>query len=74
MEQHLKLKDGREFQSASEHWSYIPRSNVGLESRWTFYANTQTPTKESESLVVEWSKPPVILINPDSNCFYMKVE
>jgi hypothetical protein len=74
LEQYLKLKDGRAFQPVSERWSYIPKTNLGLESRWTFPANTKTPTKESESLIVEFGKPPLIVIDPDSNCFYMKVE
>jgi len=74
LEQHLKLKDGRTFQSTSERWFYSPKTNVDLESRWTYPADAKTPTKESESLIVEFGKSPVIVIDPDSNCFYMKVE
>lgn len=60
MEQHLKLKDGRVFNSNNEHWSFLPKSNVGLESRWNFSPRTAGPVKESESLVVEFGKEPVI--------------
>jgi len=74
MEQHLRLKDGRKFDSNSEHWSFIPKTNIGLESRWNFPAGAKAPSKESESLIVEFSKPPAIVIDPDSNCFYAKVE
>lgn len=74
MEQHLKLKDGRTYDSENERWSFIPKTNVGLESRWNFPANSKARTKESESLIVEFGKEPVIVIDPDSNCFYMKVK
>lgn len=73
MEQHLKLKDGREFRSENERWSFVRESNVSLESRWSFPADSKAATKESESLIVEFSKQPVIVLDPDSNCFYMKV-
>jgi len=36
-------------------------------------ADTKAATKESESLIVEFSKEPVIVLDPDSNCFYVKV-
>ena len=29
---------------------------------------------EAESLLVEFGKPPLIVINPDENCFYEKVQ
>lgn len=74
MEQHLKLKDGRTYDSDNERWSFIPKTNVGLESRWNFPAQAKVPTKESESLIVEFGREPVIVIDPDSNCFYMKVQ
>lgn len=74
LEQHLKLKDGRVFDSTDGRWSFIPRTNVGLESRWDFRADVKQPVKGSESLIVEFGKDPVIVIDPDSNCFYMKVQ
>ena len=49
LEQHLKLKDGRVFESTDGHWSFIPRTNVGLESRWDFRADVKEPVKGSES-------------------------
>ena len=74
LEQHLKLKDGRAFDSTDGHWSFIPKTNVGLESRWDFRADVKEPVKGSESLIVEFGKETVIVIDPDSNCFYMKVQ
>ena len=74
LEQHLRLKDGRAFKSMDGRWSFIPRTNVGLESRWDFRTNAADPVRESDSLVVEFGREPVILIDPDSNCFYEKVD
>jgi hypothetical protein len=74
MGQHLKLRDGRAFDSTNERWSFMPKTNVGLESRWNFPADAKAPTKESESLIVEFGRRPVIVIDPDSNCFYMKMQ
>ena len=74
LEQHLKLKDGRLFNSTEGHWSFIPKTNVGLESRWDFRTDVKEPVKGSESLIVEFGKDPVIVIDPDSNCFYSKVQ
>jgi len=74
LEQHLKLKDGRVFNSTDGHWSFMPSTNVGLESRWDFRTDVKSPVKGSESLIVEFGKQPVIVIDPDSNCFYMKVQ
>jgi len=72
LEQHVKLKDGRTYESQNEQWSFMPKSNVWLQSRWTFPADAKAPYKETQSLVVEFGKEPAIVINPDSNCFYMK--
>jgi hypothetical protein len=74
LEQHLKLKDGRLFNSTDGHWSFIPTTNVGLESRWDFRSDVKDPIKRSESLVVEFGKEPAIVIDPDSNCFYLKAQ
>lgn len=72
MEQHLKLKDGQAFNSTTEHWSFMPKTNVSFDSRWNFPIDAKTPIKESESLIVEFGKTTVIVIDPDSNCFYQK--
>ena len=73
--QHLTLRDGGKYDSENEHWSFTPPSSVGLESRWDFHfsADAKAPSKESESLIVEFGSEPVIVIDPDSNCFYSKV-
>ena len=74
MGQHRKLRDRRAFDSTNERWSFMPKANVGLESRWSFPADAKRPTKESESLIVEFGRRPVIVIDPDSSCFYMKMQ
>ena len=74
LEQHLKLKDGRVFDSTDGHWSFIPKTNVGLESRWDFRSDVKDPIKRSESLIVEFGKEPAVVIDPDSNCFYLKAQ
>ena len=55
------------------HWSFIPKFNIGLESRWDFRSGVKGPIKESESLIIEFGKDPLIVVDPDSNCFYSKV-
>jgi hypothetical protein len=74
LEQHVKLKDGRTYESQNEQWSFMPKTNVWLQSRWTFPGDAKAPYKETQSLIVEFGKEPVIVINPDSNCFYSKVQ
>ena len=75
LEQSVLLQSGAKLDSDRGHWSFIPPSNVGLESHWSFPQNATAPVRESTSLIVEFHRSgnPVILINPDSNCFYEKV-
>jgi hypothetical protein len=72
-DQHLRLQDGRSFDSTGQKWVFISRHNIGMESRWDYPAGAKAPIRESDSLVVEFSKPPVIVIDPDNNCFYEQV-
>ena len=69
LEQHLKFLNGKKFDSAQEHWEYTPNNGISLNRRLTAPAGTL----ESEGLIVEFSEPPVILLNPDEDCFYQKI-
>jgi len=74
LEQHVRLKDGRKFDSEQGRWEFSPPSNVWLDDRWDFhFENTRKdPEKGSYSLTVEFfsKEPPVIVVDPDDNCFY----
>jgi hypothetical protein len=50
-----------------------PMNRENFVRRIMTTADTKAATKESESLIVEFSKEPVIVLDPDSNCFYVKV-
>ncbi len=69
LEQHLKLLNGKHYDSAHERWEYTPDNGVFLDRRLT--ASAGTP--ELEGLIVEFSEPPAILLNPDQDCFYQKI-
>jgi hypothetical protein len=71
-DQHLRLTNGQTYNSTANRWSFAPAHNISLDSRWNFPADRATPVRESESLIVEFTQPPSILIDPDSNCFYSK--
>ena len=62
MEQHLKLLNGKKYDSAQEHWEYSADLHIVLDQR----LRVSVP----EVLIVEFSDPPVIVLNPDGNCFY----
>jgi hypothetical protein len=68
LEQHLKFLNGKKFESAHEHWEYSADNGIFLNRRLT--ASAGTP--ETEGLIVEFSEPPVIVLNPDQDCFYQK--
>jgi len=74
LEQHLKLQDGTLLDSERGHWEFDPPSNVFLEERWDFHFRPiqKQPERGSDGLVVEFfsKEPPIIVIDPDDNCFY----
>jgi hypothetical protein len=50
-------------------WAYSEPRGISLDKR--FHVPAQgTVERRSEILVVEFSSPPIILLDPDSNCFY----
>jgi hypothetical protein len=70
MEQHLKLLNGKKYDSAQEHWEYLPDHSISLDRRLTVTDPQYAGTPQLEVLIVEFSQPPVILLNPHQNCFY----
>jgi hypothetical protein len=71
-DQHLRLPDRQVYDSTENKWTFLPRHNIALDSRWAFLAGAPIPKRESESLIVEFTHPPSIVIDPDNNCFYGK--
>ena len=76
LEQHLKLRDGTPLDSERGHWEFYPPSNVFLEEHWDFHfdADQKQPKRGNYSLIVEFisKEPPIIVVDPDDNCFYEK--
>jgi hypothetical protein len=75
-EQHTVSKRGYRYDAPAEKWDYIPDHSVFLDSRKDFLnsqpENGFVGAKKVEGLLVEFTTPPVILLNPDQNCFYTK--
>jgi hypothetical protein len=75
-EQHTVSKRGYRYDALAEKWDLISDHSVFLDSRKDFF-NSQSKNgfvgaKKVEGLPVEFTTPPVILLNPDQNCFYTK--
>lgn len=70
MEQHLKLLNGKKYDSAQERWEYLPDHSISLDRRVTATDPQYAGIPQLEVLIVEFSQPPVILLNPHQNCFY----
>jgi hypothetical protein len=76
LEQHTVSKRGFHYDAPAEKWDYLPEKRVFLDSRKNFFnsqpANEFVGARIGEGLIVEFTTPPVILLNPDQNCFYTK--
>jgi len=72
-EQRDKFKDGPEFVTAGK---WRPESDDGVAIDNLRITNTGEIDKYAfpihASLIVEWSKPPNILLNPHDDCFFSK--
>jgi len=68
------MKDGRSIKSTGQHWSYMEKDHISLDQRkrWDSYSDPPEGIAELEVLIVQFGKPPVILINPDEDCLYVK--
>jgi len=76
LEQHLEMTSGKRFDSSTDSkWSFMPENSVSLDERFNVAkSGTEVSVeKRHEILIVEFSKPPSILLNPDLNCFYQRV-
>jgi hypothetical protein len=75
-EQHTVSKRGFHYDAPAEKWEYSPENGVLLDSRKDFLnsqpANEFVGARRAEGLIVEFTTPLVILLNPDQNCFYTK--
>jgi hypothetical protein len=73
-EQHTVSKRGYRYDAPAEKWDYLPEHSVFLDSRKDFFNSQSTNefvgVRRVEGLLVEFTTPSVILLNPDQNCFY----
>jgi len=70
MEQHLKLLNGKKYDSLQEHWEYFPDHSISLDRRLNVADPQSAGVPEGEVLILEFSDPPAIVLNPSENCFY----
>jgi len=70
MEQHLRLLNGRKYDSAREHWEYLPDHSISLDRRLTVSDPQNAGIPQLQVLILEFSDPPAIVLNPSENCFY----
>jgi hypothetical protein len=76
LEQHLEMADGKKFDSPPDSkWSFVPDHSVSLDERFNVSKSGATTNveKRHEILIVEFTKPPSILLNPDQSCFYQQI-
>ncbi len=77
LEQHFVSIYGQRYDSTDQHWSYLPDRSINLDMRKNFL--TKRPADGTigvsihETLLVEFGKPSVIVLNPDGSCFYRKI-
>ncbi|MBZ5506304.1 MAG: hypothetical protein LAO78_12665 [Acidobacteriia bacterium] len=76
LEQHTVSKRGFHYDAPAEKWDFLPEHSVSFDSRKNFFnsqpANEFVGAKIGEVLLVEFTTPPVILLNPNEDCFYTK--
>jgi hypothetical protein len=70
LEQHLKLHNGKHYDSDKEHWEYLPDHSISLDRRLVVSDPQYAGIPRSKVLILEFSDPPVILLNPHEDCFY----
>src|SRR5579864_7309826 len=71
-------QDGRHFDATGQHWKFLPPHSIELNQRRNFFTTQNyknlVGVPEFESIIVEFSSPPSIVFNPDSDCFYTKTQ
>ena len=74
--QSVVADDGRTYRSGLEHWTYRYPNSIELDRRRDFLVSQinrdLVGTPELESLIVRSGYPPVIVLNPHSDCMYAK--
>jgi hypothetical protein len=70
MEQHLTLLNGQHYDSVHEHWEYLPDHSISLDRRLVVSDPQHAGIPRLEVLILEFSDPPVMLLNPHEDCFY----
>ena len=89
-DQQTITKDGHSIKSVGQHWAYMENNHISLNKRrdWDNQSdpsiarpapdasNSNSPEGVAglEVLIVQFGSPPVILVNPDSNCLYVKTK
>jgi len=89
-DQQTIANDGRSIKSAGQHWAYMEKNHISLDKRrdWnnhsdpsiarpapdTSNSNSPEGIAELEVLIVQFGSTPVILVNPDSDCLYVKTK
>lgn len=73
-EQHFRSVSGQHYDTTNQRWSYSLDKSISFDSRKNFFTK-QPPdsvvgTAIHETLIVEFGNPNVIVLNPDSDCFY----
>jgi hypothetical protein len=76
LEQHLEMISGERFDSSADSkWSFIPGNSLSLDERFNVAKSGAKVSieKRHEILIIEFTKPPSILLDPDQDCFYQRV-
>jgi hypothetical protein len=72
MDQRLTFTSGKIVESHDQRWSLYSDGGVSFERRINVTQGENTELR-SEGLVVRYGEKPIILIDPDTNCFYERV-
>ena len=77
-DQFTVAQNGRRFDATGQHWKFSAPKVIELDQRRNFFTTQRyknlVGVPESESIIVEFTSPPSIIFNPDSDCFYTKTE
>ena len=78
-DQHVSMNDGRKFDLSAQRWSYDAsdgHGHISLDKRLEFFRPEFPASRNAagvfEDLLMEYRSEPVIILNPDSDCVYVK--
>ena len=76
-DQHVTAVDGRHVDVKGEHWKFVPNHSIQFNRRHDFLilqtGSSLWGSPQDEVLTLELGSPPVVLINPPSDCVYQKI-